>query len=73
MSFADPQKPKGTQFLGVVITKCLGMAHAINKTHKLGINPSGEIMSQEIDPSRIKDCDFDKLLSEKDLTEKGYI
>lgn len=72
MSFCDPGKPKGEQFLGVIITRAKGAAHAMIKVHELGINPGGEILSYhtdaEIDPSN-----FDKLLSKNDLIKAGYI
>lgn len=73
MSFCDSDKSKGNQFLGVVITKALGFAHALKKAHSLGINPGGEVKSQSIDPDKIKIEYFDRLLSQKDLVEVGYI
>ncbi len=47
LSFVDPDKPKGQQFIGVIITRAKGMAHAIQKTHDLGINPGGEVLCVE--------------------------
>lgn len=73
MSFCDSEKPKGTQFLGVIITNTLGITHAIDKTHTLGINPGGEVMSHEISSHNINPMHFDKLLSSKNLKEYGYI
>lgn len=73
MSFCDTDKPSGEQFLGVIITKTLGIAHAVQKTHALGINPGGQILSYEIDPNEIKPEDFNKLLRREDLEKAGYI
>lgn len=73
MSFCDPDKPEGQQFLGVIITKALGFAHAVEKAHELGINPGGEIQSMEFDPAEVNPKDFDRLLSEADLRAAVYI
>lgn len=43
LSFADPTKPEGSQFLGVAIVEALGPAHAMKKTKDIGINPGGEV------------------------------
>lgn len=43
LSFADPNLPAGTQFLGVVITQAATIEDAITGTHLLGINPGGQI------------------------------
>lgn len=74
MSFADPDKPKGEQFLGVIITRALGAAHAMVKTHQLGINPGGEIYCIALeDASDIRPEHFDRLLKTNELVEAGYI
>lgn len=43
MSFADPKRPKGQQFLGVAIVEADEFLHAVSISHRLGINPGGEI------------------------------
>lgn len=73
MSFCDPDKPKGKQFLGVVITNAIGIASAVDKAHRLGINPGGEILSYETDPGNINPNHFDRLLSAQELEEYGYV
>ncbi len=73
MSFCDTDKPKDSQFLGVIITKALGLAHAVDKTHAMGINPGGEIKSCEIEANEIKPEHFDRLLSKQDLKDVGYL
>ena len=42
LSFCDPDKPEGSQFLGGIFTKAAGFVSAVQKTHDLGINPGGE-------------------------------
>ena len=73
MSFADPDKPKGEQFLGVIVTRCLGPTDAMAKTHRLGINPGGEIQFSRVDPDDIAPEHFDVLLSEEDLRKADYV
>ncbi len=72
LSFCDPDKPKGSQFLGVIITSALGLSHAIEKTHTLGINPGGEILSFEVDENDIRPEHFDKLLTGDEIIKYGY-
>lgn len=72
MSFCDTDKPKGQQFLGVVIMWSPGLAHAIDRSWKLGINPGGEVMSYVTDPSNIKAEHFNRLLSKQELVAAGY-
>lgn len=43
LSFADPGRPKGTQFLGVAIVVADDFLTAVRKAHALGINPGGEV------------------------------
>ena len=72
MSFCDTGRPKGKQFLGVIIMWSPGVAHAIDRAWKLGINPGGEIMSYIINPNKIKPEHFDRLLTKQELTMAGY-
>lgn len=43
LSFADPDLPEGSQFLGVVIAAAPDLAAAVTRTHLLAINPGGGI------------------------------
>lgn len=72
MSFCDPRKPAGSQFLGVIITRAPGIAHAIQRTHALGINPGGHVMSYVTDDDDIRPQDFDRLLVKDELVSLGY-
>jgi hypothetical protein len=71
MSFCDPDKPEGEQFLGVIITKDKGFAHAVTKINSLGINPGGEILCYETDPEDIPEDCFDRLLSYEELISRN--
>lgn len=72
MSFCDTGKPQGQQFLGVIIMFAPGIAHAIDRTWKLGINPGGEVMSYVTEPHDIKPEHFDRLMSFQELVDAGY-
>lgn len=44
LSFADPDKPRGEQFLGVVMLQARDLRHAHMESHRLGLNPGGEVL-----------------------------
>jgi hypothetical protein len=48
LSFADPDREPGSEFLGVVIVEARGFALAVRRTHELGINPGGEVQFEEL-------------------------
>lgn len=48
LSFADPHRPKGEQFLGVSIIEAPGFGAATLTAHILGCNPGGEVQGLEI-------------------------
>ena len=59
LSFCDTQRPKGEQFLGVAIVAVphlfeddegSAVKFAIRETHRLGINPGGEVLTFEVPP-----------------------
>ena len=70
LSFADPNLPKGTQFLGVVIIECIDIADGVAKAHSLGINPGGEVKGIEI-PGEVTSAYCNKLLSKKEMEDLG--
>jgi len=68
LSFVDPEKPKGTRFLGVVILQAKGILDATTTAHRLSINPGGEVLSSPLQfapPERFRY----RLLSREDLTQ----
>ena len=71
LSFRDTQKPKGDQFLGVIITRAIDINDAILKTKILGTNPGGEIQCYEIEDMENCDCQ-DKLLNVEQLRKYGF-
>lgn len=48
LSFVDPDRPEGDQYLGAVLLKADDVAHALFCSHEKGLNPGGEIAMFEI-------------------------
>lgn len=59
MSFCDPSKPTGEQFLGLCIVDAVDEVSATKIAWALGINPGGEIAFMGIDESRVSMLSFD--------------
>jgi hypothetical protein len=57
LSFADGMRPKGQQFLGVVIIEGVDLRGAIQRTWAKGLNPGGEVMAIAIPPDRVPPAD----------------
>lgn len=74
LSFADPDRPKGEQFLGVAIVRARGLGLAITRCHQLKINPGGQVQGYEIPPDvKIVEGTADRLLSRKELVLARYV
>lgn len=70
MSFADPDLPAGTQFLGALILRAPSLEAAVTLSHLLRLNPGGEIAIIEAPP----EVDFpdryqERLMSKKEIEE----
>lgn len=68
LSFCDPDKPAGSQFLGAIIVKAHGMTDALTKCNTMMINPGGEVQGVAIPEEAnylIKPEDVNKLLSKE--------
>lgn len=55
LSFCDVNKPKGQQFLGATIVAADDAMEAVAKSHRLGINPGGEVAIVEFEPDEETD------------------
>jgi len=73
LSFADPTRPKGTQWLGCAYVEADSLPHAtLHKSHEYGCNPGGEIMSIELPiDAPVKPEYRNRLLNEAELRESG--
>lgn len=49
LSFCDPDKPEGSQFLGACIVEASHFFNAVPAATVLGINPGGEVEIRTID------------------------
>jgi hypothetical protein len=64
LSFADPGRPSGTQFLGVAVVQAPTFSAAIVRSHRIGANPGGEVASMgPLPPGSIAAEWHDRLLS----------
>jgi len=71
LSFCDPDKPRGQQFLGVAIVEAPGPVHAQCSTWALGINPGGEVMTYQAGDVPVEYRH--RLLSRAELKAAGLI
>jgi hypothetical protein len=74
ISFADPDKPEGDQFLGVVVVQGGGMQEAIQNAWSMGINPGGQVMAFELLDDEVPDEQYRRrLMSKEELEEAGLV
>lgn len=50
LSFCDADRPKGEQFLGVILVDAVDLVDAITQTHQAGCNPGGEVKAVPLPP-----------------------
>lgn len=55
LSFCDPAKPTGTQFLGATVVEAGDPSDMLTKTHLNGTNPGGEVEFLELDFETVDD------------------
>jgi hypothetical protein len=72
LSFADPDKPKGSQFLGLVIIEADDPEGAIQEAHRKRINPGGEVAMTRVPDDFALDM-RDRLLTKAEAEEIGEI
>ena len=48
LSFCDPERPAGSQFLGAAVVPGGSMIEAVRNAHMLGCNPGGEVLGQPV-------------------------
>ena len=63
----------GEKFLGVAVIDAKTATAAIQKSHRLGINPGGEVMVIEMPPAEAKPYPRNKLLPRKWLVANGDV
>ena len=70
LSFADPDKPKGEQYLGVVIVQGINPRDAHMRSHELGLNPGGEMIAMRMDHEPDEQY-VNRILTEAEARELG--
>ena len=74
LSFADPERPEGSQFLGAALVKEQVLEDAMTRSHVLGINPGGEVKA--LGPIPVEhlpaNAPLDQLLSRSDMEGLGW-
>ena len=70
LSFVDPHKPEGAQFLGCCIVEAHDFIGAVRVAHALGCNPGGEVQGLDIPAEMQIDRKYlERLLTRKECEE----
>jgi len=76
LSFCDPDKPKGTQFLGVAIVVAQNFGAAVLTAGLAGCNPGGEVegylFNSDACPVDVEPY-LNRLMSKTELEEAGLV
>lgn len=70
LSFADPNRPKGQQWLGGMYIEAADIRQALASSRTCG-NPGGEVMFLEVDVTNIKPGYLARLLTEDELRQSS--
>jgi len=66
LSFTDPGRPEGSQFLGVTVVQAPDDTSAVVTAHVLGINPGGEVLTAGPLPDDIDQTWCNRLLTKEE-------
>ena len=73
LSFADPERPEGQQFLGVAVVEAPEFLMATLMARMHGCNPGGEVQGYEVpDDYSGPPLPMNQLLSKADLEALGH-
>jgi hypothetical protein len=70
LSFADPERPAGQQFLGVAIVEAPDFIYAARLAKTVGCNPGGEVRGWEV-PQEAPELPMNRLLSRQEMEDLG--
>lgn len=79
LSFCDPDKPEGTQFIGACIVECSApddIAGAVRSAWAHGCNPGGEAMGYPIPSERSHEVPKhlrNRLMGKQEWTDAGFV
>ncbi len=54
LSFCDPKRSEGDQFLGACLVEADDLPLAVEETRRLSINPGGEVLGADADPVTVR-------------------
>jgi hypothetical protein len=70
LSFSDPGREEGKQFLGVCVIRAYGFISAVEKSRTLGCNPGGEVHGQQFEDEETLPEEFmNRLIGDDGLDE----
>lgn len=67
LSFCDTRLPPGSQFLGGCLVQGCGFFDAVMESHRLGLNPGGEVQGTELGPDHVGTYPTYRLLSRAEI------
>lgn len=70
LSFCDPKRPRGTQFLGACLVEADSMPEALSASWSHKCNPGGEVLAYEVPAQyqhNIQRFELNTLLSEQQI------
>lgn len=70
LSFADPRRPVGEQFLGVAIVAGTDAISGAVEAHRLGINPGGEVEAWQLPQGWLMRAEFTNRLITGDEAQR---
>jgi hypothetical protein len=74
LSFCDPDRPEGQQFIGVAIVCGWTIQEAVTRSHLLKVNPGGEISFAQMPPERVPRPEFcNCLMDYAELAASGLL
>lgn len=82
LSFCDPAKPAGSQFLGVAIVEATSVRDAIKTAWAHGCNPGGEVQTVALPPidrlpeeraRLLAETPFNTLMDRAELERRGLV
>jgi hypothetical protein len=48
LSFTDPKRSKGSQWVGTIMVEAFGLVDALTRVNALGLNPGGAVMGMGV-------------------------
>jgi hypothetical protein len=69
LSFCDPEKPDGQQFLGACIVEASDFISAVTRSHQEGCNPGGEVKGMGPVDNYPEQYELNRIYSKDEINE----